>query len=344
MTLEINQLFEANPETFNKFISGVNRQYAVVSSEPIMKAIYLNKQGEAEALVSGDIAQPVVADGQALVKVHATAIMPTELDWYTTFKTPSGEARAFPIVLSHEFSGTIASTGPNVSGWKAGEAVYGLNDWFINGAEAEFCVCAATGIARKPATLRHDEAAIVPISALTAWQGLFERIELERGDRVLIHGAAGGVGTFAVQLARWRGAHVIATASAHNIDFVRALGADEVIDYKAMRFEEVVRGVHAVFDTAGGETLRKSWGVLIKGGKLVTVSSQIEKSADQRSRDAFMLVRADGEQLEEIGNLIDAGELRVFQETAYPIADAKAAYLRARRGGMRGKIALNVVQ
>ena len=204
-----------------------------------MKAIYLERKAGPEALTAGKIPQPRPNDGEVSIRVYATAVMRAEFRWFPTFNLPSGEARPFPVVLSHEFSGVVESVGANVNYVKAGEEVYGLNDWFANGAQAEYCVVAATALARKPKSLLHVESAVVPISALTAWQGLFEKAKLERGERVLIHGGAGGVGTFAVQLARWRGAHVIATASAGNLDFVHSLGADEVIDYRATRFEDV---------------------------------------------------------------------------------------------------------
>jgi NADPH:quinone reductase-like Zn-dependent oxidoreductase len=309
-----------------------------------MKAIYLETKSGAEFLVMGEIPQPQPKSGEVLVKVHATAVTPTELQWFPTFNTKSGEPRPFPIVLSHEFSGVVESVGANVSGFGVGEEVYGLNDWFINGAQAEYCVVAATALARKPKSLDHFQSSVVPISALTAWQGLFERAKLERGQRVLIHGGAGGVGTFAVQLARWRGAHVIATASTGNLDFVRALGADQVIDYSTTRFEDIICDVSVVFDAVGGKTLERSWGVLEKGGQVVTVATQGEGAVEQRARDAFMLVRADGSQLAEIGKLIDAGELRVFLEQSFPIAESRASYARAQQGKMRGKIALRVTE
>jgi NADPH:quinone reductase-like Zn-dependent oxidoreductase len=309
-----------------------------------MKAMYLDKKAGADALVSGDIPRPSPRAGEVLVKVHGTALMPTEVQWFPTFKKPSGEVRPFPVVLSHEFSGVVESLGANVSGLEGGDAVYGVNDWFTNGAQAEYCVVAATAVAPKPKSLDHVEAAVVPISALTAWQGLFDRGKLERKQRVLIHGGAGGVGTFAVQLARWRGAYVIATASAANMDFVRALGADQVIDYKKTRFEDVICDVHVVLDTIGGETLERSWGVLREGARVVTVATGSEEATEQRVRDAFLLVEAKGSQLAEIAQMIDAGELRVFVAGVFPLADAKDAYARAREGGLRGKIALQVVE
>jgi NADPH:quinone reductase-like Zn-dependent oxidoreductase len=308
-----------------------------------MKAIYLEKKARADALVAGEIPRPEPKSGEVLIQIHATAVTPTELDWAPTFSQPSGEPRAFPIVLSHEFSGVVEAVGANVKGTSVGAEVYGLNDWFTNGAQAEYCVAAASALAPKPKSLRHAEAAVAPISALTAWQGLMEKTKVERNHRVLIHGGSGGVGTFAVQLARWRGAHVTATASSGNIEFVRALGADNVIDYQAKRFEDIMCDVDVVFDAVGGDTLERSWKVLKPDGKLVTIVGPAKASANPRSRDAFMLVRADGAQLASIGKMIDAGELRVFMEAAYPLERAKEAYARAQQGKMQGKIALSVI-
>jgi NADPH:quinone reductase-like Zn-dependent oxidoreductase len=226
-----------------------------------------------------------------------------------------------------------------------GQEVYGLNDWFTNGAQAEYCIASPKSLAAKPKSLSHAEAAVVPISALTAWQALFEKGRLEKKQRVLIHGAAGGVGSFAVQMARWRGAHVTATASGGNIDFVRALGADVVIDYHKTLIEDVVCDMDVIVDGVGGETLERSWKVLEKEGRLITiVGENTQAPLSQRSRDAFMLVRADGAQLAEIARLIDSGELRVFLEAVYPLEEAKDAFARAQKGKMRGKIALSVLQ
>ncbi|HEX5397904.1 MAG TPA: NADP-dependent oxidoreductase [Verrucomicrobiae bacterium] len=307
-----------------------------------MKAIYLESKAGSESLKSGEIPRPAPEAGQLLIKVHATAVMPTELLWYPTFNKPSGEPRPFPIVLSHEFSGVVESLGANVGDFQIGDAVYGLNDWFSNGAQAEFCVAAVKSVARKPKSLDHVQSAVVPISALTAWQGLFKRTKLQKGENVLIHGAAGGVGTFAVQLARWRGAKVFATASTGNLDFVRSLGAHQVIDYTAGRFEDEVSDIDVVFDAVGGETLKRSMHMLKSGGRLVTVATQSEDAAETRVREAFMLVEADGSQLWDVANLIDGGDLRVFVEDVFPLAKAREAYARAQQGKMRGKIALRV--
>ncbi|MGH9591669.1 MAG: NADP-dependent oxidoreductase, partial [Bryobacteraceae bacterium] len=253
-----------------------------------MKAVYLDRNAGAESLVGGDIPQPRPQPGEVLVKIHASAITPSELGWFSTFHTVSGGPRPFPVVLSHEFSGVVEAPGANVAGLNVGDAVFGMNDWFTNGAQAEYCVAPATALARKPGSIDHVQSAVVPISALTAWQGLFERADAGSGRRVLIHGAAGGVGIFAVQLAKWRVAHVIATASAGNLDFVRSLGADEVIDYRATPFEKVARDLDIVFDTVGGETLARSWALLKPGGKAVTIVPSSREAAEQRVRDAFL--------------------------------------------------------
>lgn len=310
----------------------------------LMRAMFLEKNAGAESLELGLIPMPVAGCGQVLIQVHATAVTPTELQWWPTFHLPSGEPRPFPVVLGHELSGTVKSVGPEVRSLSDGDEVYGLNDWFSNGAQAEYCVAAAAGLTRKPGSLDHVRSAAAPLSALTAWQGLFERCQLKSGDRVLIHGAAGAVGLFALQLALWRGAHVIATASGARAEFVRSLGAHEVLDYKRTRLEEIGPTLDVVFDTVGGETLARSWALLSRGGRLVTVAAQSEGGTDPRVGEAFMLVRADGAQLSEITQLLESGILRVFVEDTFPLDQARQAYARAQLGGMRGKVVLRVVQ
>jgi NADPH:quinone reductase-like Zn-dependent oxidoreductase len=221
-----------------------------------------------------------------------------------------------------------------------GDLVYGLNDWYRDGASAEYCVARVADIAGKPAGVDHVHAAATPISALTAWQGLVERAGLAAGQRVLIHGAAGGVGNLAVQLAHWRGGRVVATAAADNLDFVRSLGAEEVIDYRADRFEDVVRHVDVVFDTVGGETLERSWSVLKPGGRLVTVAASEEQTTDERIRAAYFIVEPSRTQLAEIARLIEGGALRPVVGAVFPLAEARQAY---QHKPVRGKVVLRVV-
>jgi NADPH:quinone reductase-like Zn-dependent oxidoreductase len=200
-----------------------------------------------------------------------------------------------------------------------------MNDWFRDGAQAEHCLARAVEVAAKPRSLDHVAAAATPISALTAWQGLVERARLSAGQRVLIHGAAGGVGIFAAQLALLRGARVVATASAHNLDFVRGLGADQVLDYRATRFEDA-GDFDVVFDMVGGETLARSWSVLKPRGTMVTIAASSERTRERRERDAFFIVEANRVQLEEVARLIDSGALRVVVGAIFPLADGRSAY------------------
>jgi NADPH:quinone reductase-like Zn-dependent oxidoreductase len=277
--------------------------------------------------------------GQVLVRVHGAAVTPSELVWVPSTTTREGAPRPLPIIPGHEFSGEVVELGAGVSGPAVGAAVYGINDWYADGASAEYCVAQATDVAPKPASLEHVAAATVPISGLTAWQGLFDRARLAAGERVLIHGGAGAVGVFAVQLARWRGARVLTTVSARNVEFARQLGADEVIDYHARRFEDVARDIDVVFDAVGGDTLERSWSVLKPGGRLVTVAASGEETQDARTRDAFFIVAADAAQLGELAHLLDAGTLRPAVDRVFPLAEAAAAYAHRT---MRGKAVLRI--
>jgi NADPH:quinone reductase-like Zn-dependent oxidoreductase len=305
-----------------------------------MKAICLRARGGPEAFAYEEVPQPRPGEGEVLVRVHAAGVIPTELSWIPTWTTQAGEPRSLPVIPGHEFSGEIAALGAGVRDVGVGDPVYGLNDWYRDGTQAEYCVTRVVDFAHKPAGVNHIQAAATPISALTAWQGLVERAGLVAGQRVLIHGAAGGVGTFAVQLARWRGAQVTGTASAANLDFVRSLGADEVIDYRAQRFEDVVRDVDVVFDTVGGETLERSWGVLKPGGRLVTVAASGERTTDERIRAAYFIVEPSLTQLTEIARLIDRGALRPVVGAVFPLAEARQAYQH--KPG-HGKVVLRVV-
>jgi NADPH:quinone reductase-like Zn-dependent oxidoreductase len=244
--------------------------------------------------------------------------------------------RALPIP-GHEFSGVIAAVGAGVTDLTEGDAVYGMNDWFRDGAAAEYTVARAADVAFKPRSIDHVAAAVVPISALTAWQALIDRANLGAGERVLIHGGAGGVGSFAVQIARRQGARVLATASAHNLDFVRELGADQVIDYNATRFEEAARDLDVVLDTVGGETFQRSRQVLKPGGHLLSVATESETSG---AKDYFFIVEANRAQLIEIAGLIDGGQIRPVVDSAVPLERARDAYERKPK---RGKIVLQVI-
>jgi NADPH:quinone reductase-like Zn-dependent oxidoreductase len=223
--------------------------------------------------------------------------------------------------------------------------VYARIDFWRDGALAEYVLVHAEDLAPKPVSLSYIAAAAVPLSALTAWQAFFDHAQLTRGQRVLIHAAAGGVGTYAVQLAHWCGAHVIGTARPVNAGFLRELGADEVIDYSSVRFEDVVRGVDVVLDNVGGDTLERSWGVVKKGGVLVTVAGSVPagKAEQYGIRAVEFIVEPSRTQLGEIARLIDAGKLRPIIAAAFPLSQARQAFEQGLGGHTRGKIVLQVV-
>lgn len=283
-----------------------------------MKAMQVNDANPGPALIATELPRPSPGEGELLINVRATGVTPTELSWYPTTHTKEGIPRK-GAVPGHEFSGVVAALGRNAKGFEVGQEIYGLNDWFADGATAEFCITTPQSIAGKPATLTHEAAATVPIGALTAWQGLLERAKIKPGERVLIHGASGAVGIFAVQLAHLHGAHVIGTASSANLELLAKLGVDEVIDYRASRFEDRTQKVDVVFDGVGGETLARSWSMLKPGGRMVTI-------VDEASKDAFFIVEPNQKQLADVATLLDSGELKTYVGAVVPLADAPSAY------------------
>jgi NADPH:quinone reductase-like Zn-dependent oxidoreductase len=310
-----------------------------------MRAMRLaNTTDGAVKFAAAEVPQPKPGPGEVLVRVHAAGVTATEVIWYPTTHTKDGATRTNAIP-SHEFSGVIAEVGSSVRDFRVGQEIYGVNDWFAEGALADYCISTPSEIAPKPTKITHAEAASVPISALTAWQGLIDRANLQSGQRVLIHGASGGVGVFAVQLAHNLGAYVIATAAARNRDFVKQLGADEFIDYTSQRFEDIARDIDVVFDGVGGETFERSFAVLKPAGQIVTIAASEEAAAetDERRKRAFFIVEPNQKQLIEVTKLIDAGKLKPVVDAVVPLANAAAAYdgsLKNRQG--RGKIVVEV--
>jgi NADPH:quinone reductase-like Zn-dependent oxidoreductase len=309
-----------------------------------MRIMRFNDSAQAPALIEETAPQPQPGRGELLVRVFAAGVTPTELLWYPTSHAKSGEKRTGAIP-GHEFSGLVAALGEGVNGVEIGDEVFGMNDWFSDGATAEYCVTQPSCVAAKPARLTHPEAASVPIGALTAWQGLFERAKLQAGELVLIHGGSGAVGIFAIQLARRNGARVITTASARNFEFLSQLGAEQVIDYRAERFEERVRDVDVVFDTVGGATLQRSWPVVKSGGRIVTIAADSERAEENRVKEAFFIVEPNRKRLSEIADLLEAGQLQAFVDCALPLAQASTAYcgqVKQRTG--RGKLVIVVAE
>ena len=310
-----------------------------------MKAIRLHGRGGPDHLVYEDAPQPRPGAEEVLVRVYATGVIANELKWDETYQTNAGSPRALPIP-GRDLSGVVEAVGHGVTEPAKGDEVYAMLDYCCDGAEAEFTIALPNELAPKPRTLDHVQAAAVPLTALTAWQALFEHARLAAGQTVLIHRAAGGVGVFAVQLARWAGAQVIATASKRNRDFLCELGANEIIDYTTTRFEEVVQGVDFVFDTVGGDTLHRSWQVVKPGGVLVSVVSPRPSFAEAQAynvRPVWFVVQPNREQLVRIGALIDEGKVRPIIDTVLPLSQARQAYEQGAKGHTRGKIVLRVV-
>ena len=304
-----------------------------------MKAVRIHQYGGPEVLAVEDAALPVPAAAQVLVRVHAAGVNPA--DW----KIRAGLFKdfmplQFPAILGFDFAGEIESVGPGVKDFTKGEQVYGT----AMGTYAEYVAANIAEVAPKPASLDYVQAASIPVAAQTAWQALFDMGGLTAGKRVLIHGAAGGVGSSAVQLARARGAYVIATGSEHNQDYLRQLGVDQPIDYRKARFEDVARDVDVVFDTQGGETQQRSWQVLRKGGVLVSVVQppSEEEAAKHGVKGVFLGRQPSAQQLVEIAKLIDAGKFKTRVDAVMPLADVRRAHELSQTGHVRGKIVLTV--
>ena len=296
-----------------------------------MRAVRLHEAGQPESLALEEIATPQPAAGEALVRVRAAAITRDELEW------PEDRLPATP---SYELSGVVAAFGPGVSDGQPGEAVYGLTGFDRDGAAAEYAAVPARFLARRPSSLGDVESAAVPLAALSAWQGLFEHGRLEPGQRVLVHGAAGGVGHFAVQLGLSRGAHVVATTSTAGVDLVRGLGTQEVVDSATTRFEEAVEPVDLVFDTGGGERLGRSAAVVRRGGRIVSVATEPPEADGITS--VYFVVEPSREQLVEIARLVDERTLRPTIDRVFPLSEARAAFERSLGSHGPGKIVLDV--
>jgi NADPH:quinone reductase-like Zn-dependent oxidoreductase len=290
-----------------------------------MHALRAHTRGGTEVLVYEQAPMPTVGDEDVLVEVHAAAITFAELTWEETW-TRDGVDRT-PTIPSHEFSGVVAGVGSGVTGWTIGDQIYGLIPFERDGAAAELTTAPASGMARKPASLSHVEAAALPLAALTAWQALVDHAKVTAGERVLIHGGAGGVGGYATQMAVALGAHATAT-SVGAVEYVKSLGAERVIDVRSEEFDTQTGVFDVVIDTVGGQTLHRSFAVLRKGGRLVTLQAPPDQQMASRfDVDAmFFIVTADGEELAKLARLADSGSLRVTVAETFPLAQGRAAY------------------
>ncbi len=311
-----------------------------------MKAIRIHEYGGPEVLRYEDAPDPVLGDEDVLVRVHAAGVNP--VDWKVREgMLKGGIDYALPMIPGWDLSGVVLATGREASHFLKGQEVYGRPDLARNGAYAEKIAVRQATLARKPVSVDHVTAAAVPLTALTAWQSLFDAApgyqgaHLQRGQSVLVHGASGGVGTFAVQLAKEHGARVIGTCSAANVAYVRSLGADEVVDYGKQRFEDVAKDVDVVLDLVGGDVQERSWGVLKAGGILVSIITP-PKPKPGGPRGGYVFVQPSSDQLGSIATMIDAGKLRVEVSKVLPLAKAAEAQELSRAGHTRGKMVLRV--
>src|SRR5438270_6029885 len=253
----------------------------------------------------------------------------------------------FPLILGWDVSGKVeeVAPGPAAAGrFKIGDEVYSLPDPTRNGAYADYVVVCESELALKPKSLHHIRAAAVPLAALTAWQSLFDTAQLQPGQRVLIHAGSGGVGHLAVQLAKWKGAYVFATASTKNQDLLRKLGVDKPTDYPRQRSEDVARKIDIVLDTLGAETQERSWSVLKKGGVLVSLVQppSEEKAKELGVRATLLGAQPNGAQLAEIAKIIDSGNLAPVIDRILPLSEARRAHELSQSGHTHGKITMRV--
>jgi len=307
-------------------------------SDKMMQAIRFHDFGGPEVLVLEQVPVPQPEAGQVLVRVMAAGVNPA--DW----KIRAGLYKPFrslplPFTPGLEAAGTVEAVGPDVTAFKPGQAVFGP----MNGGYAEYAIAAAGDLQPKPTNLTFEEAASVPIGALTAWGSLIEEAKVQPGQRVLVQGAAGGVGMFGVQFAHWKGAYVIGTASAGNAEFVRSLGADQVINYQAAPFETLVHDLDIVFDTVGGEVFERSLKVLRKGGVLVTVAAQF--APDMGQAQGVRVARggrAPTGALGQIAGLLAAGKVKTCVSAVLPLSDARKSHEMSQTGHTRGKIVLKI--
>jgi NADPH:quinone reductase-like Zn-dependent oxidoreductase len=308
----------------------------------IMRAVRIHRFGGLEAIAHEEVSRPVPAEGQVLVRVKAAGVGPWDA-WVRAGK--SALPQPLPLILGSDLSGIVEQPGPGVSGWHPGSEIFGVTNSRFTGAYAEYAVAEAEMIAAKPRRLSYVEAASVPVVASTAWQMVFDHGQVDRTKRVLVHGAAGNVGAYAVQFAKRAAAEVIATVFTRDVDYLRSLSADGIIDVQKARFDEQVKGADVVIDTVGGETLERSFAVLKPGGILVSSVAMPDqhKAARYGVRGVLFLVAVTTEGLTRIADLFDSQRLKTHVGEVLPLAEARLAHaMLAGQPHKRGKIVLAV--
>ena len=313
------------------------------SPKPAMKAIVVHEYGGLDALKYEDTPRPEPKENQVLVKVIAAGVNPVD-GLIRSGKFAKFFGTTLPLVPGYDIAGIVEKTGAKIEKLKKGDAVYAYIGLEEGGGYAEYAVVTEKEAAPKPKAASFVEAAAVPVVALTAWQALFDTAKLSAGQSVLVHGGSGGVGSFAIQFAKLRGAKVFATASTHNQDFLKQLGADTAIDYTTQKFEDVAKDVDVVLESVGKDTLARSYGVVKKGGILVSLIGPPDKTELDKHgiRGAALGVEPNSSELAEIANLIDQKKIKVTVSQTYPLAEAAKAEEQADTGHTRGKIVLKV--
>lgn len=332
-----------------------------------MKAFVVDRYGKGRALRWADMPTPELRDDEVLVEVHAAGV--NQLD----FKIRDGEFKLIlpyrlPLILGHDVAGVVVKTGPQASKFKVGDEVYARVDDHRIGSFAEFVPVKASSLALKPRGLTMEEAASIPLVGLTAWQALVEKARLQKGQKVFIQAGSGGVGTFAIQLAKQLGASVATTTSTANVALVKGLGADVVVDYKTQDFAEVLRGYDVVLNSQDGKTLGKSLQVLKSGGKLISISGPpdpefgeeigapgfvklvmrllsagVRRKARRRGLHySFLFMKASGAQLQQITRLIEEGAIRPVIDKVFPFESTNDALGYVESGRVKGKVVVKI--
>lgn len=310
-----------------------------------MKAAQISEYGGAQVLkFTEDAVKPALGKSQVMVAVNAAAANPFDIKVREGL-TQSMAALAFPATLGGDFAGVIVELGPEVTGFEIGQAVYGQAGALSgNGSFAEFTPAKASSIAQKPESIDFAEAAAFPLVTVSAYQALVDHMVIQPGQKILIHGGAGGIGTMAIQLAHHFGAHVTTTSTAADMEFVKSLGADEVIDYKTQDFAAMLSDMDAVYDTVGGETNQKSYGILKPGGVLVSMVMPVDEAlvAEHDIKYTYQFTKVTTDRLQEVAKLIDAGNLKINVDKVFPLENAAEALEYLKTDHPRGKVVIKV--
>ncbi|MFC4311233.1 NADP-dependent oxidoreductase [Steroidobacter flavus] len=332
------------PIVLSLFVFALTSLSSAETGPARMRALLMTGYGGPEVMKVGEVAVPTPASGEVRIRTHAAAVNP--IDWkIRTGKLQRNYGVTLPYIPGRDVAGTIDAMGPGVTDWKVGDSVVAVTS---GGTLAEYVIAPAENVARKPNKLTFEEAAGIPTASLAAWRTLITNGDIKKGQRVLIHGGAGGVGSTAVQLAHWRGAHVIATASQSNHAYLKSIGADEVIDYRTTRFEDVAKNMDVVLDTVGGETLQRSPAVLREGGTLLTIVGMppAQACSERKLRcptPSTATSEQPGEELTKLGQLFDSGALKMYVEAVFPLEQAAKALELSETGRARGKIVVRVL-